>query len=451
MERQLIYYPNPILRQRTKPVKVFAPDILEFAQEMRQIMKKHNGMGLAAPQVGDSRRIIVVEYPGDENGKGAIPFTILINPKITGQSQTSDTLNEGCLSIPYVEVSIKRPLDINVTAQDPQGNTVKFKAKGLYARILLHEIDHLDGKLILDYDLKSDNKNRLPRVIVWGSTQFTIGVLNTIRPTMNVTHIVTEPAKPSGREGRLKPTVVKEYADTLGIPTLEPSDLNDPHVYSYLLSCKPDTMIVASYGRLIPPLLYNLPKMGTLNVHPSLLPKYRGATPIQSAILAGEKATGVTIMKLSKQFDTGEIVAHTTYKLHGTETFGDLEYALSELGGEMLNHVIKPFLNDEIALSPQNELKSTSTSKITPEDRWLNPGDPSEFNERKIRAYSPEPGAFVMLDGQPLKVLAGHLEGDTLKFDLVQPAGKNPMSWKDFLNGYRKELKFEPYQSILSK
>lgn len=445
MNHQLVYYPDPILRAKSRPVTTFTPEILELGEKMRHIMQIHNGMGLAAPQVGDSRRIIVVEFPGDSEGKGAIPFTVLVNPKIVTQSSATDTMNEGCLSIPYVEVSIARSVEIIVTAQTPSGEPVKFKAKGLYARILQHEIDHLDGKLILDYDKKPNLKNRLPRVVVWGSTQFTIGVLNTIRPTTQVTHIVTEPAKPSGRDLKLTPTVVKTYADTLGIETLEPRDLQDPHVYSYLLSCKPDVMIVAAYGRLIPEKLFTLPVHGTLNVHPSLLPKYRGATPIQSAILAGDKKTGVTIMKLAPRFDTGEIVAQAPYTLEGNETYGDLEYMLAELGGEMLNQILKPYLNDEIVIEMQNELNASSTHKITTEDRWLDMSASPDLNYRKILAYAPEPGAFVIIDSTKVKICSAHLKDDALLFDMVQPAGKKPMTWKDFLNGHRGKLNFEPY------
>lgn len=454
MDYKLVYYPNPSLREKAQPVREFGERIVTLANAMRQIMKDHQGMGLAAPQIGVSERIIIVEYPGEERGKGSIPFTVLVNPKITTQSKETDVLNEGCLSIPYVEVSIPRSLEVTITAQDPEGNPIKMKAKGLFARILQHEIDHIDGKLILDYDKKPDlagSSERKPSVVVWGSTAFTVTILNTIRATMNVSHIVTEPAKPSGRDRTLTPTIVKQYADTLGIPTLEPSDLTDPHMHTYLLSCKADLFIVAAYGRLIPVSLYSIPHYGTLNVHPSLLPKYRGATPIQAAILAGDKKTGVTIMKLAAKFDTGDIVAQTPYKLEHTETYEQLEYDLAEIGGEVLNHIVPSYIRGELALMPQNELAASSTRKITPADRWLNlQSDPASLNERKVRAYAPEPSAFVILDGQPLKVLEAHIENDSLLFDTVQPAGKKPMAWKDFLNGYRNEITFDQLEDSAS-
>lgn len=448
--RKLVYYPDPILRQKAHPVRDFGVDLPELAQEMRRLMKENAGMGLAAPQVGDSRRIIVVEYIPHDPQEAAIPFTVLINPEITATTKKTDIMQEGCLSIPYVEVEITRPIEVMVKAQDLQGNPIELKAKGLFARILQHEMDHLNGTLILDYETETHPAGK-PKTIVWGSTEFTTNIMNVIRHDVDITHILTEPAKPKGRNQALTPTVAKQYADTLAIPTIEPTDLHDPRLYTYLLSLKPDLMIVAAYGRLIPENLYTLPQFGTLNVHPSALPKYRGATPIQAAILNGDSATGVTIMQLAPQFDTGEIVAKVPYKLTGTETYKDLEFELAVLGGEMLSAILPKYLRHEIMVIEQDDDEASVTKKITKEHTWLNLEDPAKVNERKVRAYNPEPGAFVILDGEPLKILEAHIEQGQLVFDTVLKAGKKPMSWKEFLNGYRKPLHFEPYEGILSR
>ncbi len=450
MNRKLVYYPEPILRQKAHPVRDFTDDLPVLAQEMRRIMKENAGMGLAAPQIGDSRRIIVVEYVPHDPKETAIPFTVLINPEITPTTKKTDVMQEGCLSIPYVEVEIERPTEVLLTAQDLQGNPIQMKAKGLFARILQHEVDHLNGTLILDYETEAHPADK-PKTIVWGSTEFTTAIMNTIRHDVNITHILTEPAKPKGRNQVLTPTVAKQYADTLGIPTIEPDDLTDPRLYTYLLSLKPDLMIVAAYGRLIPEKLFTLPQFGTLNVHPSLLPKYRGATPIQAAILNGDSETGVTIMQLAAKFDTGDIVAKVPYKLDGTETYKDLEFELATLGAEMLAAILPKYLRNEIMSMEQDDEEATGTKKITREACWLNLEEPAKINERKVRAYSPDPGAFVILDGEPLKVLQAHIEQGQLVFDQVQKAGKKPMSWKEFLNGYRKPLHFEPYEGILSR
>lgn len=451
MPRRLVYYPDPILRQKAEPVQQFdAAFLTSLAQEMRRIMHDYRGMGLAAPQVGESIRLIIVEYPGETDGSDAIPFTILVNPEITSRAKTTDDMQEGCLSIPYVEVVIPRSLSLSVKAQDVHGRPFELHAKGMFARILQHEIDHLNGTLILDYDHVTETRDK-PRTIVWGSTRFTTTVLNTLRETLNITHIITEPPKPVGRKQTLTPTVAKQYADTLGIPTIEPTDLHDPRLHTYLLSLKPDLMLVAAYGRLIPSSLYEIPRYGTLNVHPSLLPHYRGATPIQAALLNGDTQTGVSIMKLAPTFDTGDILAEATYDLDGTETYEDLEYALAEFGGLVLQEILVPYLAGNLQPMPQEKSQASSTKKITLEDRWLDMEADPRVNERKVRAYYPEPGAFVILEGQIMKVLQAHIDNETLVFDSVQPAGKKPMSWQDFERGYRKALHFDPYSSILNK
>lgn len=452
MSTNLVYYPDPILRRPTKPVTDFGPAVLTLAKTMRQVMHDHRGMGLAAPQVGESRQIIIAEFAGvGQTPKSeTIPFTVLVNPVITAKSGESEWLHEGCLSIPYVEVGIERARSVVISAQDPTGRPVRLKARGLVARILQHEIDHLNGRLILDYDSdysSAVNKNdSRPRAIVWGSTQFTIGVLNVIRSSVHVTHIVTEPAKPAGRERTLTPTPVKIYADTVGIGTIEPTDLGDPKVYNFLLSCRPEVMIVAAYGRLIPPALANVTRHPALNLHPSLLPQFRGPTPIQAAILAGKQQTGVTAITLAPHFDAGEIVARAPIKLSGSETFGELEQTLAEAAGTMIVEILPAYLKDELALTAQNELAATSTHKIAAIDRWLDPSAPVELNERKVRAYAPNPGAFVVLAGQPVKILAAHVRAGELVFDRVQPAGKKVMSWADFVRGWRKPLVLESFK-----
>jgi methionyl-tRNA formyltransferase len=443
MQPKLVYYPDPMLRERAQEVRDFSADLNTLADSMRQIMKENNGMGLAAPQVGDPRRIIVVEYfPLPNSEEKPIPFTVLINPEVVAQGNETDVMSEGCLSVPYVEVEIERPTDVTIKAYDVSGKEVKLRAKGLFARIVLHEIDHLNGKLILDYDTNPISSDR-PRAIVWGSTAFTTGVLNILRQTLDVTHIVTEPPKPSGRKQELTPTATKQYADMLGIPTIEPTDLQDPRIYNYLLSLKPEIMIVAAYGRLIPESLYTIPTYGTLNVHPSLLPKYRGATPIQAAILAGDTQTGVTIMQLAPSFDTGAIIAQAPYDLDGSETYGELEVILSELGGEVIKEILPQYLKGELEPIPQDDRLVSKTTKISLADRWLDMRQDAVVNERKVRAYAPEPGAFVIVRGQTIKVLSAHIENNELVFDTVQPAGKKPMKWGDFLRGYRHEISFD--------
>lgn len=435
---RLIYYPDTILKQRAQPVREFGPSIKVLGEAMREIMKANAGMGLAAPQVGDSRQIIIVEFPGDpENNEPPIPFTILVNPTITKKSKATSTMAEGCLSVAAVEVPITRPNDVTVEAFGWDGTPLTFHAKGIYARILQHEIDHLEGRLILDYMPAIDTSK--PTAMVWGSTRFTTSVLNELLhgAALNITHLVTEEPKPSGRGREVTPTIVRVYGDTISLPVLEPHDLHDERFLSYLAVHRPDIIIVAAYGRLLPKSILDLPKHGCINIHPSLLPLYRGATPLQSALLDGAEKTGVTIMKMAPEFDTGAMLVQSEFPLEGNETFGELEVITGEIGGMLINEIISPYLTGTLAGEHQPTSGVTYTKKITPEDRWLNPKDDAIVNERKVRAFAPEPSAYVIIDNTRMKILSAHIENNTLVFDQVQPAGKRAMSWDAFMRGYR--------------
>jgi methionyl-tRNA formyltransferase len=435
---RLIYYPDSILKERAQPVREFGDTIKHLGNAMREIMKANAGMGLAAPQVGDPRQIIIVEFPGDpETNEPPIPFTILVNPTIVKKSKKTSTMAEGCLSVPAVEVPIERADEVTVDAFTFDGSPTTISAKGIYARILQHEIDHLKGRLILDYMPPIDTSK--PTAMVWGSTRFTTSVLNELLNggAVNITHLVTEEPKPSGRGREVTPTIVRIYGDTVSIPVLEPHDLNDERFMSYLSAHRPDVIIVAAYGRLLPSAILDLPKHGCINVHPSLLPLYRGATPLQSAILDGAEKTGVTIMKMAPQFDTGAMLVQSAFPLEGTETFGELETITGEIGGMLINEIIGQYVSGALKGEPQPSTGITYTKKITPQDRWLNMEDDPIINERKVRAFAPEPNAYVLIDEIRTKVLQAHIEDGTLVFDMVQPAGKRPMSWSDFLRGYR--------------
>jgi methionyl-tRNA formyltransferase len=193
----------------------------------------------------------------------------------------------------------------------------------------------------------------------------------------------------------------------------------------------------------LPAEILSIPKYGCLNIHPSLLPKYRGASPIQYAILQGDKKTGATLMVMDPSFDTGAILAQSEFELDGTETFGDLANILAELGGEMIKTVLPLYLDQSIKPIPQDDTLASQAPKITKENRWLNPKDSPEVNERKVRAFAPSPGAFIILDGQQIKVLESHIENNNLVFDRIVPAGKQPMTWEEFKRGYRKTIHFD--------
>jgi methionyl-tRNA formyltransferase len=217
-------------------------------------------------------------------------------------------------------------------------------------------------------------------------------------------------------------------------------------------------IVVAAYGQILRPKILNFPKYGCINVHASLLPRWRGASPIQSAICAGDPMTGVTIMKMDMGMDTGDILGMLKVPILSTDTGGSLTEKLSVLGAEYLLEVLPAYIAGELAATPQPDTGITYASLIKKQDGQLNPSlDDAATLERKVRAYQPWPGAFLEWEGGRLKVLEASIVHDEieaseafiikdgwpmvgtpsgcLRLDVVQPAGRNRMTGKQFLLG----------------
>lgn len=206
---------------------------------------------------------------------------------------------------------------------------------------------------------------------------------------------------------------------------------------------KPDLGIVASFGALIPEKIINWPKLGLLNLHPSLLPKYRGSTPVPSAIINNEKETGLTIIKVDKEIDHGPIVYQFKTIIKSNEDSDELLERLFKTGAETLINLLPDYLQGKIKLQEQNHQQATFTQKLTKESGKINWSNPADYQERFIRAMSFWPGAWSEIKlkkgdktSRRLKILKAHLEKQKLVLDLVQLEGKKPVTWKQFLEGY---------------
>ncbi|MBI2028956.1 methionyl-tRNA formyltransferase [Candidatus Gottesmanbacteria bacterium] len=273
------------------------------------------------------------------------------------------------------------------------------------------------------------------RIIFFGSSIHSLPALNKlIQNGYEITAVVTQPDRPVGRKQVMTPTPVSVFARTKNIPIIKPQSTKP------ILQLKPDLLIVCYYGQKIPIELINKVKSGGLNIHPSLLPKYRGAAPSEWAILKGEKETGVTILKLSEEFDEGEIISQVKESILKDDNPENLYARLFKKGADLLIKVLPDFLQDKIELKPQNNSKATFAPKLTKEDGEINWDERPELIERKIRAFTPWPGSFtfVKLNGKTLrlKVLKAHLKNDKLVLDEVQLEGKNPVSFKEFKTAY---------------
>lgn len=251
--------------------------------------------------------------------------------------------------------------------------------------------------------------------------------------------VVTAPDKPKGRKLLLTPSEVKVWACARDIPVFTPSTLKDEAFLDVLTREAYDLFIVAAYGKIIPKRVLNLPQHGTLNVHPSLLPKFRGASPIESAILSEETHTGVTIIKLDEEMDHGPIVAVREYTSDTWPPKGSaLTKALAREGGMLLGEIIPKWIVDHHEVA-QDHSQATFTKKIIKEDGLIDLGDDPLQNYRKIQAYDEWPGAYFFTErhGKKIRIRvtdATYKEGN-LTINRVVPEGKNEMLYEDFLHG----------------
>jgi methionyl-tRNA formyltransferase len=274
----------------------------------------------------------------------------------------------------------------------------------------------------------------------FGTPDFAVGVLDTLKeqgymPSL----IITTPDKPQGRHLELTPPPTKVWAEVHGIEVLQPEKL-DAEFAEKLSKEDFDVFIVAAYGKLIPRSIFDLPKARTLNVHPSLLPKLRGASPMQSAIL-NEDETGITIMLIEEKMDVGDIVAQEKISI---PEWPPHERVLEEMsakhGGELLAKILPDWINGKITPVKQDESQVTFCKKIVKRDGLLDMSADAETNLRKVRAFSTWPGAYIFYtkkNGEEIRIVVKDAEIVDGKFTptLVVPAGKKEMSWEDFLRG----------------
>ena len=272
-------------------------------------------------------------------------------------------------------------------------------------------------------------------------------------PDVELVGVVTAPPRPAGRQQRLTPTAIETAAREFGIePILTPERLRAPESIATVLALRPEILLLADYGQIVPTALLEL-RHGALNLHPSLLPRHRGATPIPAAILAGDAATGVTLMRMDAGLDTGPIIAQERVVLDDTLTTPSLEALLEIIAAGLLDRDLGPWLRGELTAQPQRMGGVTLTRPLRREDGRLDPARPAADLERQVRAYQPWPGSFVDTDVGRLVVWAssvgaaadrapgmfGPLGLATVVRELllheVQPAGGKRMSWDAFIRG----------------
>ena len=427
------------MRQPTEVVADFGLEFQHFIDDMIETMRGANGIGLAAPQVGKSQKIIVCEFAGDKESKlPPIPLTVLCNPAITDYSKVKKNMVEGCLSFPGIELLIKRPKKVTVKGVDRYGKKIEIKADNLYARVLQHEIDHLDGVLLPDR-LQQIN------VIFIGTGTLGLPSLEAMAKDPQYTIKLVVTGEVEGKKSRREvKNPVLELARKHNLPILAVKNINDPEITAKIKRLKPDIGIMADFGQIIQEEVLNIPKHGIVNIHPSLLPRHRGPSPVQQTILDGDEETGVSLILTGKKMDAGGVIAQASAKLTGSETTSILKDYLAKGGASLLLNSIPYYIAGDLKPETQDEKKAAYTHLFTKTDGLVDKESPAIEVERKIRAFCEWPKVTIIKNNKSIQLLAAHLDPEgRLVIDRVKPEGKQEMSYEEYLRGYKTALTFK--------
>jgi methionyl-tRNA formyltransferase len=307
--------------------------------------------------------------------------------------------------------------------------------------------------------------DRPARALFLGSGAFGVPIADVVADhgAVDLVAVVTAPPRPKGRGRQLRQTPIADWASERGLAVLTPPSLRDRHWIARLAEEQPELIVLADYGHIVPVDVLALPRYGALNLHPSLLPRHRGAAPVQAAIAAGDEETGVSLMLMDAGLDTGPVIAQRTIPLGGRETAPELESTLALAAARLLNEKLGQWLAGELTPTPQPAAGATVTRPLRREDGRLDPARPAQVLERQVRAFQPWPGSFLETDAGRLTVwqadglpdeaadaMVGQLASAVssaggglvlvtvdglLALRDVQPAGGRRMSGADLLRG----------------
>ena len=295
------------------------------------------------------------------------------------------------------------------------------------------------------------------RVVFMGSPQFSVPSLEAISSRYEIVGVFTQPDRPAGRGRKLQASAVKTASLDLSIPIFQPKKIRQEDTVTQLIKLSPDVIIVVAYGQILSQSILDIPRWGSINVHASLLPNWRGAAPIQASILNGDTVTGITIMLMDAGMDTGPILSQAELEIKAEETGGELASRLSILGAELLLDTLPSYINGEIRPCPQEDDEATYAPMIKKSDGLLDFNKPADFLTRQVRAYEPWPTSYFVWEGRRIVVRSAYSKSiheseiglvlkvtdhpaivtaeGALVLEQIQPAGKKPMRGDAFLRG----------------
>ena len=296
------------------------------------------------------------------------------------------------------------------------------------------------------------------RIVFIGTGEVGVPTLQgLLKSEHDVVGVVTQPDKPVGRSQQIEPPPIKRIPITTNIAILQPPRIKDPHAIEEIRAITPDVIVVMAYGQILPRAVLEIPKIACLNLHASLLPRWRGAAPIQAAIAAGDQETGITVMYMDEGLDTGDILLERKLDILPTDTGASLHERLAQVAPEALFESLRLLTAKSAPRIPQDNAQATYAPKLKRDDGRIDWSEPAEVIERKIRAFNPWPGAFIKLGDRNLKVFSASLVNrsgkpgeilrsekelvigvgnDALALGEVQLEGKKRMSAAEFLRGY---------------
>jgi methionyl-tRNA formyltransferase len=242
------------------------------------------------------------------------------------------------------------------------------------------------------------------RVIFFGSPEFAVPALEAVAAHHQVLLVISQPDRPAGRGRQLQAPAVKLSAGRLGLPVEQPARVKDPALVERLASLQPDVFVVAAYGRILPPALLAVPRLGPWNIHASLLPRYRGAGPIQWAIIRGDAETGVSIMRMEEGLDTGPVAAVRREAISGEDTAGTLSARLSRAGAALLIETLPAIASGTVVLTEQDHARATLAPMLSKADGLLDFRQRAALVSAQARGVDPWPGAFALYQGEPVKL-----------------------------------------------
>jgi len=288
------------------------------------------------------------------------------------------------------------------------------------------------------------------KILFMGTPEFAkISLEYLVENKFNVAGVITQPDKPAGRKMILTASPVKKYALHVNIPVYQPQTVKNEEFFELLKNINPDIIIVVAYGKILPQNVIYYPKYGCVNVHASLLPKYRGAAPINAAIINGEKITGITTIFMDEGIDTGDMILKESTEIGENETFGELHDRLAQIGGKVLVETLNQIKNGTVKREKQPENGISYVGKTDNETCEIDWNLPAKEIHDKIRGLSPLPTAFTWLNGKKLKIYKSEISEDgIIELLEVQLEGGKRMSARDFTNGRKNVERDEREGSV---